>query len=99
MRKLKHVCGQIGPWVHPRSQPGRQLAGAIIGLLAAGCGLDEWARNGFKVGPNYTEPTAPVANQWIDYQREAEQAPSQAAELKQWWHVFDDPVLNSLISD
>ncbi len=56
-------------------------------------------RNGFKVGPNYTPPPAPIAEHWIDYQRPEAQTPTQAAELKQWWHVFNDPVLNSLISD
>src|SRR3954465_6793064 len=68
-------------------------------LLASGCGLKEWAHNGFKVGPNYVPPPAPVAAQWIDYQRPDEHVATQHAELQQWWHVFGDPVLNSLISD
>src|SRR6478735_10035675 len=69
----------------------------MIALLASGCGLGEWASNGFKVGPNYKPPPAPVAPQWIDYQRPEEQAQTQPAELKQWWRVFGDPVLNSLV--
>ena len=41
------------------------LAGAS--LLSSGCGLNEWVQNGFKVGPNYNPPEAPVASEWIDY--------------------------------
>jgi len=71
----------------------------MICVTSGGCGLDEWARNGFKVGPNYKEPPAPVASHWIDYQAPESQAPVDSAELKRWWHVFHDPVLNSLVSD
>src|SRR5215210_3154082 len=39
---------------------------AMFCLLSSGCGLGEWARNGFKVGPNYKTPPAPIASQWID---------------------------------
>src|SRR5690242_15136251 len=40
-------------------------------LLAAGltCGCTPWqeyVHNGFKVGPNYRKPPAPVAKNWID---------------------------------
>jgi NodT family efflux transporter outer membrane factor (OMF) lipoprotein len=71
-----------------------------VALLTGGCGaLKQWADNGFKVGPNYTPPPAPVAEHWIDYQRPEEQGMSQPAELSHWWHVFGDPVLNSLIGD
>jgi len=68
-------------------------------LFTGGCGLGEWARNGFKVGPNYKPPPAPIASHWIDYQRPETQPVGQPEELKHWWRVFDDPVLNSLISD
>jgi len=72
---------------------------AALCLLTGGCDLGEWARNGFKVGPNYKEPPAPVAQHWIDYKPSDAPAPEQAGDLKQWWHVFNDPVLNSLIGD
>ena len=41
----------------------------MLVLLAssAGCtGWREYVANGFKVGPNYCRPAAPVADQWID---------------------------------
>jgi len=34
---------------------------AAAALLTTGCGLTQWAHNGFEVGPNYAPPPAPVA--------------------------------------
>lgn len=76
----------------------RALGGALaFALLAAGCatGPGEWIRNGFKVGPNYCRPPAPVADQWIDSQDPLVQ--TQAVDYSYWWAVFDDPVLNELV--
>jgi NodT family efflux transporter outer membrane factor (OMF) lipoprotein len=84
-----------------RSLGGVRVVCALACLLAGGC---EWAKNGFKVGPNYVPPPAPVAEQWIDYQQPELAATTQPAtqpssELSRWWHVFGDPVLDSLVSD
>lgn len=65
-------------------------------IVASGCSsLDYWRNNGFKVGPNYCPPSAPVA---------AEYSPTESAIIRseqvvdpQWWHVFNDPDLNQLI--
>ena len=36
-------------------------------VLLGGCtGPIEYIRNGFKVGPNYQRPPAPVEHNWID---------------------------------
>jgi hypothetical protein len=55
------------------STPGRHRGGAasaaLAGLLVllSGCThLKEYIHNGFKVGPNYSRPPAPVAEDWID---------------------------------
>jgi NodT family efflux transporter outer membrane factor (OMF) lipoprotein len=73
------------------------LAGpAVAVLLTSGCittGPGDWVRNGFKVGPNYCRPPAPVAEEWI----EAKDANVQNRHLQDWWVVFQDSVLNSLI--
>lgn len=66
-------------------------------LTMGGCGLDEWARNGGKVGPNYTTPLAPVASEWIDYNDP--RVKSTDADLSRWWSVFKDPVLDGLIDE
>ncbi len=57
--------------------------------------MRQWAGNGFKVGPNYSKPQAPVAPEWIDYQNP--QVITKGAELTEWWHVFKDPNLDALI--
>ena len=79
-----------------RARLGRALAvQAALALLACGCTtLDQWVSNGFKVGPNYHEPPAPVAAQWIDA---ADPRVVAAPPDDAWWGVFNDPALNSLI--
>ena len=65
-------------------------------LLNSGCVLTspkQWVHNGFKVGPNYGRPPAPVAAEWI----QANDPSVQHHRIDDWWEVFDDPTLNSLI--
>jgi NodT family efflux transporter outer membrane factor (OMF) lipoprotein len=67
-------------------------------LLASGCvatGPLEYVRNGFKVGPNYRRPPAPVAQEWIGAQDPRVQGPPPRD--GDWWDVFGDPTLSSLI--
>ena len=52
-------------------------------------------RNGFKVGPNYCRPVAPVADHWID-DRDPNVG-SEPAHDASWWQTFNDPVLDSLV--
>jgi NodT family efflux transporter outer membrane factor (OMF) lipoprotein len=72
------------------------LGCVACGLLSSGCittGPLDWVQNGFKVGPNYCRPPAPVADEWI----EAKDPNVQRRHVEDWWNVFQDPVLNSLI--
>ena len=65
-------------------------------LLNSGCVLTtpgQWIRNGFKVGPNYGRPPAPVAEAWI----QANDPSVQNHHLHDWWQVFQDPTLDALI--
>ena len=77
------------------------LASALLAtclVASAGCtSLHEYVHNGFKVGPDYVSPEAPVAEQWIDLADLHVQ--SDANDLTHWWTAFNDPVLNSLIQD
>src|SRR5271166_4031730 len=69
---------------------------ATAALLGSGCVLTgplDYVRNGFKVGPNYCKPPAPVAEQWI----EANDPRVAKDHVADWWGVFNDPALNSLI--
>src|SRR5207247_1611022 len=72
------------------------LALAAVTTVTAGCGLNEWAQNGGKVGPNYQPPPVAVEKSWIDYQDP--RVKSEKQDLSHWWGVFDDPVLNSLLN-
>lgn len=70
--------------------------GSVLLLCACGCtGVREYVHNGFKVGPNYKRPAAPVANEWIDSQ--SSRVSSEQGDYRDWWTVFNDPVLNGLV--
>jgi NodT family efflux transporter outer membrane factor (OMF) lipoprotein len=72
------------------------LLGSMILVFGSGCtGFREWVHNGFKVGPNYQKPPAPVADDWIDSKSKG--VSSESNDLSSWWSVFNDPVLNSLV--
>src|SRR5713226_995424 len=67
-----------------------------LALVAGGCTpLTEYVRNGFKVGPNYERPPAPLATEWIDAKNP--QVKSIPADYSRWWTAFGDPVLNDLV--
>jgi len=73
------------------------LVCGILSPLTGGCGLQEWARNGAKVGPNYTVPPTAVSEHWIDYKDPRVHAEEQG--LGRWWGLFNDPVLDGLIDE
>jgi NodT family efflux transporter outer membrane factor (OMF) lipoprotein len=82
----------------------RVRCGLLLAALAAAslvnggcmttCPMD-YIRNGFKVGPNYCKPPAPVAEEWIQAKDPRTQGPPPRD--GNWWEVFQDPILNSLI--
>jgi NodT family efflux transporter outer membrane factor (OMF) lipoprotein len=57
--------------------------------------VQEFVHNGFKVGPNYQRPPAPLANAWID--SGSPRVKSAPADYSAWWAAFNDPFLNDLI--
>jgi NodT family efflux transporter outer membrane factor (OMF) lipoprotein len=62
-----------------------------------GGSLRDWCNNGFKVGPNYAQPAAPLAPHWIDYSDP--RVKSEEQQLGAWWTVFRDPILDGLIQN
>ncbi len=69
---------------------------ALWALSLAGCTTwSQYLHNGFKVGPNYDSPPAPVAESWID--AADQRVHSLGTDDSQWWTNFNDPVLNDLI--
>jgi NodT family efflux transporter outer membrane factor (OMF) lipoprotein len=47
------------------------------------------------VGPDFVKPEAPVQSEWIE-SRDPE-IKTEPADYRDWWSVFNDPVLNSLV--
>jgi NodT family efflux transporter outer membrane factor (OMF) lipoprotein len=65
-------------------------------LCSTGCtSPSDYIHNGFKVGPNYKRPPAPVADHWID--ANDVRVRSDADDDCHWWTVFNDPDLNDLV--
>ena len=63
----------------------------------SGCtSLTDYVHNGFKVGPNYCRPPAPVAQHWIDA-ADIHTVDDSGIQCR-WWTVFGDPRLNELIA-
>jgi NodT family efflux transporter outer membrane factor (OMF) lipoprotein len=71
------------------------MAGAVLGQSGCTTGLAEYIHNGFKVGPNYHRPPAPLPAGWVDQNDSRVHVgdPNLAA----WWDVFDDPILTGLL--
>jgi len=69
----------------------------VLGTLgSAGCTpWSQYVHHGFKVGPNYGRPPAPVAESGID--AADERVRSGSAEDKRWWNTFNDPILTGLV--
>ncbi|MGE3805668.1 MAG: efflux transporter outer membrane subunit [Gemmataceae bacterium] len=71
------------------------IGAALAACCLAGCQLPNWARNGFKVGPQYEPPAALVAEDWID-SNDPRVLPQPPA-FPDWWAVFNDPVIDELV--
>jgi NodT family efflux transporter outer membrane factor (OMF) lipoprotein len=63
----------------------RPWLGVILPLCCAGC----------LVGPDFSSPSAPVAERWLESHNPSVDTRNQ--EYRDWWTVFHDPVLNRLI--
>ena len=57
-------------------------------LLSSSCSL---------VGPDYVKPAAEVEPKWIN--QSSPEISQRTAELSTWWKVFNDPVLDKLITE
>jgi NodT family efflux transporter outer membrane factor (OMF) lipoprotein len=79
--------------------------GLVVGtMLMSGCATSfpEYVRNGFKVGPNYRPPEAPVPDKWVDAGKPKhpfDKMKHGDPNLATWWEVFDDPKLNRLLQE
>lgn len=70
----------------------------LIAASLSGCtSVHQYVQNGFKVGPNFCPPQACTAEHWIDTADLHVQPDPE--ELRHWWTLFNDPVLNCLVAD
>jgi NodT family efflux transporter outer membrane factor (OMF) lipoprotein len=100
MRPRDREAGPSSSVSMPRRCRGSAASAGLAGLLVllSGCTqFKEYIHNGFKVGPNYGRPPAPVAEDWID--TADRRIRKESDDLSQWWRVFRDPVLDALICD
>lgn len=87
-----------GPRSFTPSQGRRWLkvALAFSMMIPSGCTtLREYVRNGYKVGPHYAKPPAPIADDWID--TADKRLIKDPDDHRRWWTTFKDPNLDSLI--
>jgi NodT family efflux transporter outer membrane factor (OMF) lipoprotein len=92
---LGHTAPRLVWPRRPRSVTSLAIPFAAI-VLTCGCtSWREYVHNGFKVGPDYCKPPAPVAKEWID--ADDQRVRTATDDLSKWWTVFNDPVLDSLI--
>jgi len=61
------------------------IALIVCAFIAGGCA----------VGPDYIKPSAPEPEQWLE--QDDARIQSETEDYSQWWKVFNDPVLDSLI--
>ncbi|MBS0408425.1 MAG: efflux transporter outer membrane subunit [Proteobacteria bacterium] len=73
--------------------PHKTLVRRVLRLspLLLGCAL-----GACMVGPNYQRPTAPITPTYKEAEGWAPANPSDAADRRDWWTVFDDATLNDL---
>ncbi len=97
-------CRAVARWAAPAFDARRYrwrllvlICWGIVLLSLSGCTpFGEYVRNGLKVGPNYLRPAAPVEKDWID--AADVRVRSDSADMSNWWRVFNDPVLDGLIT-
>lgn len=64
--------------------------------MTAGCTSPrEFIANGWKVGPSYARPVAPVAPDWID--ANDVRISKQSSDVSGWWVAFNDPTFSALM--
>src|SRR6266404_2410548 len=83
------VCGSArrrsGPGLPGAAMRICQWLGLVVPLCCAGC----------LVGPDFSSPSAPVAERWLEANNPSVDTRNQ--EYRDWWKVFHDPVLDRLV--
>ncbi|MBW1768522.1 MAG: transporter, partial [Deltaproteobacteria bacterium] len=72
--------------MNPIQKPLRSFIGTIVLVLVL---------TGCAVGPDYKKPPVAELQEWKD--KEDPQIKDEPTDFSQWWAIFNDPVLDSLI--
>lgn len=93
---------QNGELIAKTSRPSqwtRRSFVASVALTATGCStsLKQYVKNGYKVGVNFGRPPTAAAAHWID--ANDERVRSEYGDDSHWWGVFNDPILNNLVTN
>jgi NodT family efflux transporter outer membrane factor (OMF) lipoprotein len=65
----------------------------VVGVFAAVL----WLNGCAMVGPDFVKPEAPVEAEWMEARSPG--IKTESADYREWWSVFNDSVLNSLIEN
>ena len=82
-RRWRH---EVNSLLLPPARIAARVALTVVLLLQCG---------GCLVGPDFSSPSAPVAEKWLEANNPSVDTRNQ--EYRDWWKVFRDPVLNRLI--
>ncbi len=75
----------------------RLVLTCLVAALSGCAYTGNWLHNGFKVGPDYHRPAAPVAEEWIDFNDSRVISEQNGVVDGDWWYVFNDPVIDQLV--
>ena len=72
----------------------------LVTFSLPGCAyLENWSDNNFKVGPEYREPIAAVASEWIEFNDPQMINAASGVGKVAWWESFGDPLLVAIVED
>jgi NodT family efflux transporter outer membrane factor (OMF) lipoprotein len=80
-------------YLHKKASP--EWGAALFKRAAFGVLAAMWLSGCTMVGPDFVKPDAPVQTEWLE-SREPE-IKTEPADYRQWWTVFNDPVLVALV--
>lgn len=90
-----HHAAPVGAGEHVRVCPRvRKSTTAAKPALCIALSISLTLTGCMMVGPDYQTPEAPVAEKWLGWN---DRPGKDTPDLRAWWRVFHDPVLNKLI--
>ncbi|MGD8990286.1 MAG: efflux transporter outer membrane subunit, partial [Desulfobacterales bacterium] len=67
----------------------------MVNLTIWGAFAAAWLSGCTMVGPDFIKPEAPIQTEWLEFRNPG--IKTEPADYRDWWTVFNDPVLNSLV--